>query len=54
MIDELITIEQLERIKRQVETGFDQLALATLNVMIQERKARVEQFELEVQGGMNA
>jgi hypothetical protein len=54
MIDELITIEQLTRVKRLVELGATDLAVETLAAMIQGREERVTQFELEQQAGMNA
>ena len=54
MVDELITIEQLERVKRLVDAGQNDLASQTLQVMIEGRQERVEQFELEMQEGMNA
>jgi hypothetical protein len=54
MIDELITIEQLTRVKRLVELGVTDLAVETLAAMIQGREERVAQFELEQQAGMNA
>lgn len=53
MVDELITIEQLERVKRLVEAGVNDLAAQTLAVMIEARKARVDEFELEMQAEMN-
>ena len=48
MIDELITIEQLERIRRMVEQGFDKLALAHIDAILDERRARVEQLEQDL------
>jgi hypothetical protein len=54
MIDEVITIEQLTRVKRLVELGATDLAVETLAAMIQGREERVAQFELEQQAGMNA
>lgn len=53
MIDELITIEQLERLRRLIKADQRDMAVAMLEAMIDARKERVEQFELEVQGGMN-
>jgi hypothetical protein len=54
MIDEIITIEQLTRVKRLVELGATDLAVETLAAMIQGREERVARFELEQQAGMNA
>ena len=54
MIEELITIEQLERVKRLVDLGQNDLASQSLLVMIEGRQQRVDEFELEIQGGMNA
>lgn len=48
MVDELITIEQLERIRRMVEQGYDKLALAHIDAILDERKARVARFEEEL------
>ena len=48
MVEELITIEQLERVKRLVDAGQNDLASQTLQVMIEGRQARVEQFEEEM------
>ena len=48
MVDELITIEQLERVKRLVEAGNNVLAALTLETMIEQRQAQVEQFELDM------
>jgi hypothetical protein len=45
MVDELISIEQLERIRRMVEQGYHQLALAHIDAILDERKNRVRQFE---------
>lgn len=50
MIDEIITVEQLTRVKRLVEAGVTDLAVETLAAMIQAREQRIEQFELEVEG----
>lgn len=48
MVDELITIEQLERVKRLVALGNTDMATATLDAMIDNRKQVVEQFEQEM------
>lgn len=48
MVDELISIEQLERIRRMVEQGYDRLALAHIDAILDERRARVAQFEQEL------
>ena len=48
MVEEFITIEQLERVKRLVEAGNADLAVATLEAMIEGRKDRIEQFESEM------
>jgi hypothetical protein len=48
MVDELITIEQLERVKRLVDGGQNDLASQTLLVMIEGRQARVAEFEEEM------
>ena len=48
MVDELITIEQLERVKRLVDAGQNDLASQTLMVMIEGRQARVDQFESDL------
>lgn len=47
MVDELIAIEKLERIRRLIKQGYDQLALNMIEAEIKERKARVAQFEEE-------
>jgi hypothetical protein len=47
MVDELITIEQLERVKRLVQNDCAVLAVQTLTAMIDGRKDRFEQFEHE-------
>lgn len=49
MVEELITIEQLERVKRLVDGGNADLASATLDVMIEGRKERVEHYEQELE-----
>lgn len=48
MIDELISIEQLERIRRMVEQGYDKLALAHIDAILDERRKRVAEFEAEL------
>lgn len=48
MTEEFIAIEQLERVKRLIETGNADLAVATVEAMIEGRKQRIEQFELEM------
>lgn len=48
MVDELITIEQLELVKRLVIQGNTDTATATLDAMIDNRKQVVEQFEQEM------
>lgn len=45
MVEELITIEQLERVKRLVEGGMNDIAIATLEAMIEGREQRVREFE---------
>jgi len=47
MVEELITIEQLERVKRLVQNDCAVLAVQTLEVMIEGRKDRFERFEQE-------
>jgi hypothetical protein len=48
MLEELITIEQLERVKRLVDAGQTDLASQTLLVMIEGRQERVDQFEADL------
>ena len=48
MVDELIAIEQLERIQRLIQNGNTDLALAHIQSSLEERKRRVEQFELDM------
>lgn len=48
MVDELITIEQLERVRRLVQAGQLDLAEQTLTVMIEGRQQRVAEFEEEM------
>ena len=48
MTEEFIAIEQLERVKRLIESGNADLAVATVEAMIQGRRDRIEQFELEM------
>ena len=48
MTEELITIEQLERVKRLVEAGQNDLAAQTLAVMIEGREQRIREFEEEM------
>jgi hypothetical protein len=48
MIDELITIEQLERIRRLIDNGNTDMALAHIDAILDERKRRVAQFEEEM------
>lgn len=45
MTEEFIAIEQLERVKRLVESGNADLAVATLEAMIQGRQQRIQEFE---------
>ena len=47
MNEELITIEQLARVKRLVQNGMYNLAVQTLTVMIESREDRIESFERE-------
>lgn len=54
MVDELVTMAQLEQIKRLLEGGRVDLAGAVVESMIEQRQAQIEQFELEMQEGMNA
>ena len=48
MVDEIITIEQLERVKRLIESGNADLAVATVEAMIQGRRNRIETFEKDM------
>jgi hypothetical protein len=48
MVDELKTIEQLERVLRLVQEGNNVLASQTLQHMIETREDQVEQFELDM------
>ena len=48
MVDELSSIEQLERIKDMVQKGYNDLAVRTIEIIVSERKARVEQFEKDL------
>jgi len=48
MVEEIVTIEQLERVKRLVDSGNADLASATLEAMIEGRKQRFEQFEKDM------
>jgi hypothetical protein len=50
MVEELNTIEQLERVLRLVQAGNNVLASQTLQNMIERRQDQVEQFELELEG----
>lgn len=45
MTEEFIAIEQLERVKRLIETGNADLAVATVEAMIEGRRQRIEAFE---------
>ena len=54
MIADLITIDQLTRVKRLVEADQKDLAIQTLKVMIEARQERVTERELDLQAGMNA
>ena len=47
MVDEIITIEQLKRIKRLVQNEMYNLSVQTLTAMIEAREGRVESFERE-------
>jgi hypothetical protein len=48
MIEELIAIEQLERIQRLIQNGNTDLALAHIQASLEERKRRVTRFEEEM------
>ena len=48
MVDELKTIEQLERVLRLVQEGNNVLASQTLQHMIETREGQVERFEREM------
>jgi hypothetical protein len=48
MLEELITIEQLERVQRLVQAGQTDLASRHLQVMIEGRQERVDQFEADL------
>jgi hypothetical protein len=48
MVEELITIEQLERVLRLVQAGNNVLASQTLQHMIEQRTTQVEQFEADL------
>lgn len=52
MVDELISIEQLERIRRLVVNGNIELAVAHIDVIVDERKKRVAEFEEEMFGNL--
>ena len=45
MVEELITIEQLERVKRLIQGENYTLAVITLETMIEAREKRVAEFE---------
>ena len=47
MVDEIITIEQLERVKRLVQNDCAVLEVQTLETMIDARRDRIEEFERE-------
>ena len=47
MNEELITIDQLARVRRLVQNEMYNLAVQTLTVMIEAREDRVESFECE-------
>jgi hypothetical protein len=48
MLEELITIEQLERVRVLVDAGETDLASQMLTVMIEGRQERVDQFEQDL------
>jgi hypothetical protein len=48
MVEELVTIEQLERVLRLVQEGNNVLASQTLQHMIEIRESQVEQFERDM------
>lgn len=48
MIDELITMSQLEQIRRLLENGRVDLAGAVVESMIQQRQKQVDQFEQDM------
>lgn len=48
MIDDLVSIEQLERIRRLIESGRNDMALAHIEAAINEREDRVRRFEEEL------
>jgi acetolactate synthase small subunit len=49
MVEEQITLEQLQRVKRLVDSGNVDIASATLDVMIEGRKERINQFEQDLE-----
>jgi len=48
MIDELITMSQLEQIKRLLDGGRVDLASAVVESMIEQRQKQVDQFEADL------
>jgi hypothetical protein len=48
MVNELELIQMLERVARLVETGQNEMAVATIDKMIYDLCVQVEQFELEM------
>lgn len=48
MVEELITIEQLERVRRLIKAGQEDLAVQTLDAMIDGRLLRIESFEKDM------
>ena len=50
MVDELETIKELKRVMKLLDAGNVNEAWALVDLMIDRREARVEQFELEMEG----
>jgi hypothetical protein len=48
MTEEFVAIEQLERVKRLIESSNTDLAVATIEAMIEGRRQRIEQFERDM------
>ena len=48
MIDELDTIKELKRVKRLLDAGNVNEAWALVDLMIEKREQKVEQFEQEM------
>ena len=48
MVDELITIKELKRVKRLLDAGNVNEAWQLVDLMIEHREQKVEQFESEM------